>query len=78
MKRTALNFLALIVVLLPFTAFAQQNYEVKQHSLVVEGTSNLHDWTAEAENVSGNLKMKVEDGKIHRLMELMLRWMQAH
>lgn len=64
MKRTALNFLALIVMLLPYVAFSQQNYEVKQHSLVVEGTSNLHDWTATAENVSGNLKLKVDNGKI--------------
>lgn len=43
---------------------AQTHYEVKSHNLVIEGTSNLHDWTADVENLKGNFRIKVEDNKI--------------
>lgn len=52
---------------------AQTVYEVKSHSLVIEGTSNLHDWTAEAEGVKGTFKIKVEDGKIVDIENLSIK-----
>lgn len=64
MKSKVLNLFILILIVLPFPMLAQQVYEVKNHSIVVAGTSNLHDWTANAEKVNGNFKVKVENGKI--------------
>jgi polyisoprenoid-binding protein YceI len=65
MKRTALN---LVVILIGFLfaapVFAQQAYQVKNHSIIVKGTSNLHDWTANAEKANGNFNVVVNDGKI--------------
>jgi polyisoprenoid-binding protein YceI len=43
---------------------AQTHYEVKSHNVVIEGTSNLHDWTADVENLKGNFKINVENNKI--------------
>ncbi|MGE0077740.1 MAG: YceI family protein [Bacteroidales bacterium] len=43
---------------------AQTAYEIKSYSIVISGTSNLHDWTADVEKVSGSLKLKIENGKI--------------
>lgn len=55
-----------IVLTVAFNAsiLAQTNYEVKSHNLVIEGTSNLHDWTADVENLKGNFKIHVENNKI--------------
>lgn len=64
MKSKALNLIILILIVLPFPLLAQQVYEVKNHNIVVAGTSNLHDWTASAEKVNGNFKVKVDNGKI--------------
>ncbi len=65
MKRTALNLVIIILgVALSSPLLAQQTYQVKSHSIVVEGTSNLHDWTASAEQANGSFKVNVDDGKI--------------
>jgi polyisoprenoid-binding protein YceI len=64
MKSKVLNLFIIILIALPFPMLAQQVYEVKNHSIVVSGTSNLHDWTANAEKVNGNFKVKVDNGKI--------------
>jgi polyisoprenoid-binding protein YceI len=65
MKRTALNLIIILVgVALSSPLLAQQTYQVKSHSIVVEGTSNLHDWTASAEQANGSFKVNVDDGKI--------------
>ncbi|HLO90701.1 MAG: YceI family protein [Chloroflexota bacterium] len=64
MKKQIINLIALIWVFLPLSLLAQHTYEVKSHSLVVAGTSNLHDWTANAEKVAGNFKLQVNNGKI--------------
>lgn len=65
MKRTALNLIIIILgVALSSPLLAQQTYQVKSHSIVVEGTSNLHDWTASAEQANGSFKVNVDDGRI--------------
>lgn len=65
MKRTALNLaIILLGVLFSTSILAQEAYQVKSHSIVVAGTSNLHDWTANAEKVSGNFKVDVSNGKL--------------
>lgn len=64
MKSKILNLIILVLIVLPFPMLAQQVFEVKTHSIVVAGTSNLHDWTANAEKVNGNFKVKVDNGKI--------------
>ncbi|BDX37186.1 hypothetical protein CYCD_05410 [Tenuifilaceae bacterium CYCD] len=43
---------------------AQTKYEIKSHSIVVSGTSNLHDWTADVLKVKGTFSVKVEGNKI--------------
>ena len=53
-----------LAMALPLAINAQIVYEVKSHSLTIEGTSNLHDWTADVEDVKGTFNIKVENGKI--------------
>lgn len=66
-------------LLLAFTLFvtgglmAQTIYEVKSHSIVVSGTSNLHDWTADVEKVTGLFKVIAENGKISDVQNVDLK-----
>lgn len=64
MKRTIGIMVFVLAMALPFVMNAQIVYEVKSHSLTIEGTSNLHDWTADVEDVKGTFNIKVENGKI--------------
>lgn len=65
MKRISQTLIILLIgMALPFMAKAQQTYQLKSHSIVVSGTSNLHDWTANAEKANGTFKVKVENSKI--------------
>ncbi len=65
MKRTTLNLvIILLTTLFSAPVFSQQAYRIKSHNLVVKGTSNLHDWTANAEKADGNFKLIVNEGKI--------------
>lgn len=52
---------------------AQTTYEVKSHSLVIEGTSNIHDWTADVEDVKGVFNLVVENGKIVEIDKLSVK-----
>ena len=38
--------------------------------LIVEGTSNIHDWEVEAEEFQGELKAEFEDGQLVKIDEL--------
>ncbi len=65
MKRITQNLIILLIgMTMPFMALAQQQYQLKSHSLVISGTSNLHDWTANAEKVNGTFKIAVDNNKV--------------
>jgi len=65
MKRISQTLIILLIgMALPFMAKAQQTYQLKSHSIVISGTSNLHDWTANAEKANGTFKVKVDNSKI--------------
>lgn len=55
------------------TVQAQTLYEVKSHNVVIEGTSNLHDWTADVKNLKGNFRIKVENNKIVEIENLQVK-----
>jgi len=65
MKQLSIRiFLVTIAFLLVEGLTAQTTYEVKSHSIVVSGTSNLHDWTADVLKTKGTFNIKVESNKI--------------
>ncbi|TBW30115.1 YceI family protein [Gramella sp. KN1008] len=39
----------------------------KASSLLVEGTSNIHDWTMEAESTSGTITADLDEGKLEEI-----------
>ncbi|MCG9971572.1 YceI family protein [Christiangramia crocea] len=39
----------------------------KSSSLIVEGTSNIHDWTMEAESTSGTISAEMDEGKLEEI-----------
>lgn len=47
------NLLLLAICSISF-AFGQSNYRISNYSLVVKGTSNLHDWESNAKEVRAN------------------------
>lgn len=42
----------------------------KASSLTIEGTSNIHDWTLEAENTSGFITAEFDEGKLEGIENL--------
>lgn len=68
-----IGFAMTMVMALSLAVNAQTTYEVKSHSLVIEGTSNIHDWTADVEDVKGVFNLKVENGKIVEIDRLSVK-----
>lgn len=46
------------------------NLNNKSSSLVVDGTSNIHDWTLEAESTSGTISVEINEGKLEEINTL--------
>ncbi len=46
-----------ILIRFATTISAQNNYSVKSHEVVISGTSNIHDWTAQVFSLSGLAKI---------------------
>lgn len=59
------------IVLLGFGATAQ-NYKLnnKASNIIVEGTSNLHDWEIKVEQMNGEIQTVFENGKLVKLEKL--------
>lgn len=65
MRTKAIIKSIVLILILSASVDAQvTQYDVKSHSLKVEGTSNLHDWYADVESLKGSVKIKFDNGKI--------------
>lgn len=66
------NWFLLLMVIAPiYTVFGQDSKVVLTESkLVVDGTSNLHDWTIEAKAMSGKASATIETGDLKALKNL--------
>jgi len=66
------NWFLLLMVIAPiYTVFGQDSKVVLAESkLVVDGTSNLHDWTIEAKTMSGKASITLESGDLKALKNL--------
>lgn len=74
MKQIKVKILIAIVFLVAsINLTAQTAYEVKSHSIVVSGTSNLHDWTADVLKAKGIFNVKVESNKISDIQGVELK-----
>jgi polyisoprenoid-binding protein YceI len=51
-------------------AFGQGNYQVSNYSLVIKGTSNLHDWASPAKEVRVNGAMTIVSGVLKSIQSL--------
>lgn len=60
-----IRYMIIVTILLsPVISMAQQGYQIKSHEVKIDGTSNLQSWWAEAEDISGQFDVHIEDGKI--------------
>lgn len=62
----------LIVFLISTVSVSAQNYRLDHNKskIIVEGTSNIHDWEIEVEQMSGGIQAVFEDGKLVKLENL--------
>lgn len=67
--RTLRMFTAVLLISLGVNA---QSYKLnnKASNLIIEGTSNIHDWTIKAENTSGNLTAKFVEARLDGIENL--------
>ncbi|GAB2764511.1 YceI family protein [Salinimicrobium soli] len=74
--KTIKNFWIVLGSFLALVFFAQtswgQTYNVngKASKVVVEGTSNIHDWEMTANDLQGTLKVVMEDGQLVKVDQL--------
>lgn len=54
-------FLLIVWMGVTFVAVAQESYKLKSSTLKIEGTSSLHDWSADANKVSGSVNFGMND-----------------
>lgn len=66
------NYWILIVALLLSFGVNAQSYKLNNEasSLLIDGTSNIHDWTIEAENTGGNLTAEFNADKLEDISKL--------
>ncbi len=66
------NFRMLTAVLLLSFGVNAQSYKLNNttSSLLVDGTSNIHDWTIEAENTDGLLIVDFDEGNLEKIDKL--------
>lgn len=66
------NLRMLAAILLISLGVNAQSYKLnnKASSLMIEGTSNIHDWTLEAESTSGVLTAEFDEGKLEEIENL--------
>ena len=66
------NLWMLTVVLLLSFGINAQSYKLNNEAsnLLIDGTSNIHDWTIEAENTSGILITEFDDSKLEDIEKL--------
>jgi polyisoprenoid-binding protein YceI len=66
------NLIMLTAVLLFSFGVNAQSYKLnnKTSSLLIDGTSNIHDWTIEAENTGGVLTVEFDEGKLKEIEKL--------
>lgn len=62
----------LAAILLISLGVNAQSYKLnnKASNLTIEGTSNIHDWTLEAENTNGILTAEFDEGKLEEIENL--------
>ena len=67
-----LLFIITLIFLFEGETFSQQNYRLNQNksSLLVKGTSNLHDWRMEVINIKSEASLKIEDGSVSELVHV--------
>ena len=67
-----INFRILIAALLLSFGVNAQSYKLnnKASELKIDGTSNIHDWTINAENTSGVLTAEFDEGKLEEIEKL--------
>jgi len=66
------KLIMLIAVLLFSFGVNAQSYKLnnKTSSLMIDGTSNIHDWTMKAENTGGALTVDFDEGKLEEIEKL--------
>jgi polyisoprenoid-binding protein YceI len=70
------KFISLSIAFLLFVLFnlhSQATYKLASHQIVVEGTSNLHTWSAEVVKASGDFAVNLEDNKLSAIDKLSLQ-----
>ncbi|MEY3052928.1 MAG: hypothetical protein RLY31_2713 [Bacteroidota bacterium] len=59
--KNAILLLLLLPALLPNHALSQEGFELMDATIRMEGTSTLHDWTAEVTKISGKAALLLSD-----------------
>lgn len=71
-KNLYLTLASFLILLFTAQVTIAQTYKInnKASKVKVEGTSNIHDWEIEAEELQGSLTVVIEDGQLVKIDEL--------
>lgn len=71
-KRFSLGLVSFLLMVFSVQTAIGQNFNINKgaSNVKVLGTSNIHDWEINAEDLQGNLKAQLEDGQLVKIDEL--------
>ncbi|MCO4293623.1 YceI family protein [Solitalea sp. MAHUQ-68] len=58
MKRTVRVLLIMCLSVVPFISFSQQKLSPKESSILIKGTSTIHDWRCKVEQLTGDIQVE--------------------
>ncbi|MFZ5939028.1 MAG: YceI family protein [Bacteroidota bacterium] len=60
-----------VLLLVPFMLSAQENYRISSNnsSIVIKGTSSLHDWEMDASNLAGSISIALNEGAVSQISD---------
>ncbi len=72
LKQLKLVFGSLLMMVFSLQISQAQSYQLSNSTskLIVDGTSNIHDWQINAENQQGKITTNFEDGKLAAIQQL--------
>ncbi len=72
LKKLKLVLGSLVIMVITAQVSVAQTYSLNNtaSNLIVEGTSNVHDWEMTAEQMAGKISVEIEDGQLVRINQL--------
>jgi polyisoprenoid-binding protein YceI len=71
-KRLFASIAVGLALFMTLSGQTSHKYKIDKNKIIIKGTSNLHDWKMEVEDINGNMDADIKDNKIESINSLTL------